>query len=98
VEVEAVALGLTRGAGGDVAEGRLGAEAADAGAGAGAEGDTALDGGAGEAGQDGGGVDERVGRGGVVSGLEVAAGEEPPHAGADGGECCLPRFFVIALP
>jgi hypothetical protein len=53
VEVEAVELSLTRAAGGDVTEVRLGAEAADAGAGAGAEGDAALDGGPDEAGQDG---------------------------------------------
>jgi len=86
VEIEAVELGLARAAGGDVTQGRLVAEAPDAGAGAGAEGDAALDGGAGEAGQDGRGVGEGVGRGRVVSGLEVAAGEQPPHAGADGGE------------
>ena len=86
MEIEAIELGLTGAAGGDVTEGRLVAEAADAGAGAGAEGDAALDGGAGEAGQDGRGVGERVRRGGVVSGLEVAAGEQPPHAGTDGGE------------
>jgi hypothetical protein len=42
--VEAVELGLTRAAGGDVPEVRLVAEATDAGAGAGAEGDAALDG------------------------------------------------------
>jgi hypothetical protein len=86
VEIEAVELGLTRAAGGDVTEVRLVAEAPDAGAGAGAEGDAALDGGAGEAGQDGRGVGERVRRGRVVSGLEVAAGEQTSHAGADGGE------------
>jgi hypothetical protein len=76
VEVEAVELGLARAAGGDVAEGRPVAEAADAGAGAGTEGDAALDGGAGEAGQDGRGVGERVRQGRVVSGVEVAAGEQ----------------------
>ena len=86
VEIEAIELGLTRAAGGDVTEGRPVAEAAEAGTSAGAEGDAALDGGVGEAGQDGGGVGERVRRGGVVSGLEVAAGEQPPHAGTDGGE------------
>ena len=76
VEIETIELGLTWAAGGDVTEGRPVAEAADAGAGAGAEGDTALDGGVGEAGQDGRGVGERVRWGGVVSGLEVAAGEQ----------------------
>ena len=86
VEIEAIELGLTRAAGGDVTQVRLVAEAADAGAGAGAEGDAALDGGTDKAGQDGGGVGERVRRGGVVSGFEVAAGEQPPHAGADRGE------------
>jgi hypothetical protein len=50
VEIEAIELGLTRAAGGDVTEVRLVAEAADAGAGAGAEGDAALDGGPHEAG------------------------------------------------
>jgi hypothetical protein len=76
VEIEAVDLGLTRAAGGDVTEVRLVAEAPDAAAGAGAEGDAALDGGAGEAGQDGRGVGERVRRGRVVGGLELAAGEQ----------------------
>jgi hypothetical protein len=50
VEVEAVELGLTRSARGDVTEVRLVAETPDMGAGAGGEGDAALDGGAGEAG------------------------------------------------
>ena len=69
VEVEAVQLGLTRAAGGDVTEARLVTEAADAGAGAGAEGDPALDGGPNEADQDGGDFGERVRRGRVVGGL-----------------------------
>src|SRR3970282_1836169 len=86
VEIEAIELGLTRAAGGDVTEVRLVAEAADAGTSAGAEGDAALEGAGGGAAQDGGGVGERVRRGGVVSGLEGAVGEQPPHAGADGGE------------
>jgi hypothetical protein len=86
VDIEAVELGLTRAAGGDVTEVRLVAEAPDAGAGAGTEGDATPDGGAGEAGQDGRGVGERVCRGRVVGGHELAAGEQPPHAGADGGE------------
>ena len=86
VEIEAIELGLTWAAGGAVTEIRLTAEAADAGTGAGAEGDAALDGGAGEAGQDGRGVGERVRRRRVVGGLEVPAGEQPPHAGTDGGE------------
>jgi hypothetical protein len=86
VEVEAVELGLTRAAGDDVTEVRLVADAADAGAGAGAEGDAALDGGAGEVGQDGRGFGERVRRGCVVGGLQVAAGEQAPDTGADGGE------------
>jgi hypothetical protein len=86
VEIEAVELGLTRTAGGDVTEVRLVAEAADASAGAGAEGDTALDGGADEAGEDGRGLGERVGRCRVIGRLEVAAGEQPRDTGADGGE------------
>jgi hypothetical protein len=51
VEVEAVELGLAGAARGGMAQIRLVAEAADAGAGAGAEGDAAMDGGADEAGQ-----------------------------------------------
>ena len=86
VEIEAVELGLPRAARGGVTEIRLVAEAADAGAGAGAEGDPALDGGPGEAGQDGRGSRERVGRRAVVCRLELAAGEQPPDAGADRGE------------
>jgi len=50
VEVEAVELGLTRAAGGDVTEVRLVAEAADAGAGPWPQRDAALDGGPYEAG------------------------------------------------
>jgi hypothetical protein len=53
VEVEAIALGLARAAGGEVTEVRLVAEAADAGAGAGAEGNATMEGGADEAGEDG---------------------------------------------
>src|SRR5439155_8206030 len=86
VEVEAVELGLTRAAGGDVTEVRLVAEAADAGAGTGAEGDAALDGGLNEAGQDGRDLGERVRRDRVVGGLQVTAGEQLPDPGADGGE------------
>jgi hypothetical protein len=71
VEVEAVELGLAGTARGGMAQIRLVAEAADAGAGAGAEGDAALDGGAGEAGQDRGSLRERVGRGVVVFRLEL---------------------------
>jgi hypothetical protein len=86
VKYEAVELGLTRAAGGDVTEVRLVAEAADAGAGAGTEGDTALDGGADEAGPDRRGLGKRVGRCRVVGGLEVAAGEQLPDVGADGSK------------
>jgi hypothetical protein len=94
VEVEAVELGLMRAAGDDGTEVRLVADAADAGAGAGAEGDAALDGGAGEAGQDGRSFGERVRRGCVVGGLQVAAGEQAPDTGADGGEDV--RHVVVA--
>ena len=86
MEVEAVELGLVRAAGGDVTEVWLVAKAADAGAGAGAEGGTALDGGANEARQDGRDFGERIRRGRVVGGLQVAAGEQVPDTGADGGE------------
>jgi hypothetical protein len=85
VEIEAVELGLAGAARGDVTEVRLVAEAADAGAGAGAEGDAALHGGADEAGQDGRGFAEGVGRRAVVFRLELAAGEQAPDTGADGG-------------
>jgi len=64
---------------------RLVAEAVDASASAGAEGDVALDGGAGEAGQNRGSLRELVGRGVVVFRLELAADEQPPDLGADGG-------------
>lgn len=86
MEIEAIELGLARAARGGVAQVRRLAEAADTGAGARAEGDAALDGGAGEAGQDGGGLGEEVVRRAIILGLEVAAGEESPHAGMDGGE------------
>jgi hypothetical protein len=106
VEVEAVELGLARSARGGVTQVRLVAEAADAAAGAGAEGDAALDGGAGEAGQDGRGFGERVSRGRVVGKLALAAGEQPPHACADGGEdlchvliAWLPkRWITVTVP
>jgi len=62
------------------------ADAPDASAGAGAEGDTALDGGADEAGQHGRGLAEGIGRRAVIFRLELAAGEQPFHARADGGE------------
>jgi len=65
---------------------RLVAEAADAGAGAGIEGDAAEDGGAGAAGQKRGSLREPVGLGVVVFRLELAADEQPTDPGADGGE------------
>jgi len=86
VEIEAVELGLTRAARGDVLEVRLVAEAADAGAGPWPQRDVALDGGPDEAGQDRRDVCERVQRRRVVGGLQLAAGEESPDAGEDGGE------------
>ncbi len=61
------------------------ADAANARAGAGAEGD-ALDGVADEAGEDERGPRRWVGRRAVVVRLQMVAGQEPPHAGADGGE------------
>src|SRR5207247_6336243 len=86
VEVKAVELSLTRAAGGEVAEVRLVAKAADAGTGTGAEGDAALNGGAHEAGEDGRDFGERVRRSRVVGRLQVAASEQSSHACADGGE------------
>src|SRR5262245_6598392 len=70
VEVEAIALRLARAARGEGTEGRLVAEAADAGAGAGAEGDATLDGGAHEAGEAGRGIGEEMGGRAVGCGLE----------------------------
>ena len=72
VEVEAVELGLTGAAGGDVTEVRLGV--------------AALDRGPDEAGQDRRDVCERVCRRRVVGGLQLSAGEQSPDPGADGGE------------
>jgi len=94
VEVEAVELSLARAAGGEEPEARLVAEAADAGAGTGAEGDAALDGRPNEAGQDWRGFGERVRRGCVVGGLQVATGEQQPDTGADGGKDV--RHIVVA--
>jgi hypothetical protein len=65
---------------------RLVADAPDASAGAAAEGDAALNGGADEAGQHGRGLAEGIGRRAVIFRLELAAGEQPSHARADGGE------------
>jgi len=73
VEIEAVELGLTRAAGGDVTEVRLVAEAADAGAGPWPQRDAALDGGTDDAGQDRRDFGERVRRGRVVGGLQLPA-------------------------
>src|SRR5439155_10231632 len=78
VEIEAVELGLTRPAGGDVPEVRLVAEAADAGAGPWPQRDAALDGGPDEAGQDRRDVCERVRRRRVGGGLQLAVGEQSP--------------------
>jgi hypothetical protein len=75
---EAVELGLTRAARGDVTEVRLVAEAADAGTGAGAEGDAALDGGAHKTGEEQRGLGEGIGPRAAVFRLELAAGEQPP--------------------
>jgi len=86
MQVEAVELGLTRAARGDVPEVRLVAEAADAGTGAGAKGDAALDGGAHETGEDWRGLGEWVGGRAIVFRLELVAGEQLPDTGADGGE------------
>ena len=84
--INAVELGLTRAAGGDVTEVRLVAEAADAGAGPWPQRDAALDGGPEEAGQDRRDFGERVRRRRVVGGLQLPAGEQSPDSGADGGE------------
>src|SRR6266498_3179195 len=78
VEIEAVELGLTRAAGGDVPEVRLVAEAADAGAGPWPQRDAALDGGPDEAGQERRDVCERVRRRRVGGGLQLAVGEQSP--------------------
>jgi len=86
VQVEAVEVGLAGAARGEMPEIGLVAEATDAGAGPGAEGDAALDGGAHEASQDGRGLGEWVGGCVVVFRLELAAGEQPPDPGADGGQ------------
>ena len=64
---------------------------------AGAEGDAAPDGGADEAGQDGRDFGERVRRGCVVGGLELAAGQRPdatrpsPDGAADYDESPIDR-------
>src|SRR5262245_45294200 len=81
VEVEVVELGLTRAAGGDVSEVRLGAEAADASAGPWPQRDAALDGGPDEAGQDRRDLCERVRRRRVVGGRAVARPGRGPAAG-----------------
>jgi hypothetical protein len=94
VEIEAIELGLTRAAGGDVTEVRLVAEAADAGAGPWPQRDAALDGGPDEAGQDWRDFGERVRRRRVVGGLQLAAGEQSPDPGADGGEDV--RYVLVA--
>jgi hypothetical protein len=85
VEVEAVELGLAWPARGGVTQVWLVAEAADTSASAGAQGDAALDGGADEAGEDRRDFCERVRRRRIVDGLQLAAGEQSPHACADGG-------------
>ncbi len=86
VEIEALELGLMRAAGGDVTEVRLVAEAAAAGAGPWPQRDAALDGGPDEASQDRRDFCERVPRRRVIGGLQLAAYEQSPDSGADGGE------------
>ena len=86
VEVEAVEPGLTRAARGDVTEVRLVAESAGAGAGPWPQRDAALDGGPDEAGQDRRDFCEWVRRRRIDGGLQLAAGEQSPDPGADGGE------------
>ena len=86
MEVEPIELDLAGAAGGDVTEVRLIVEAADPSVGPGAKGDAVLDGGADEASKDGQDSSEWVRRGRVVGRVQVAAGEEPPDAGAHGGE------------